>query len=75
MSPRETVVEKGDRYLVERRVTVLRVGPDTVEAEARGGDVYRVEWQRGNDWRCSCPARKPCCHITAAQAVTVRKAS
>jgi hypothetical protein len=67
---RETIAAKADRYLLERRVTVLRVGPDAVDAEARGGDVYRVEWRRESGWLRSCPARKPCCHIAGLKLVT-----
>jgi hypothetical protein len=71
---RENARAKGLRYLCEHRLTVLRVEPERVEAECRGGGaVYKVGWRDGR-WRCDCPAMGTCSHLHALQAVTVRKA-
>jgi hypothetical protein len=72
---RETARAKGARYLVEHRLTVLRVDKDRVDAECRGGGaVYRLGWQDGK-WSCDCPALTTCSHLYALWAVTVREAA
>jgi len=72
---RENARAKGLRYLVEHRLTVLRVDRERVEAECRGGGaVYRLGWQDGI-WRCNCPALGRCSHLHALLAVTVRGAA
>jgi SWIM zinc finger len=72
---RENAAAKARRYLVEGRLTVLRVDSSGIEAQCRGnGAVYRVVYQ-DNVWRCSCPARSTCAHLYALMAVTVREVS
>jgi hypothetical protein len=59
--------------LCEHRLTVLRVAPDRIEAECRGGGaIYRLGWDGGR-WSCNCPALGVCSHLHALQAVTVRE--
>jgi hypothetical protein len=68
---RENAQAKGLRYLVEHRLTVLRVDKDAVEAECRGdGAMYALGWKDGA-WFCACPAKTTCSHLHALQAVTV----
>ena len=72
MTRRETITEKAERYLHEKRLTIVAVTSDIVAARCRGqGDaVYVLGWQPGYGWHCSCPARKYiCCHISALQTV------
>jgi uncharacterized Zn finger protein len=72
---RENAQAKGLRYLVEHRLTVLRVDRERVEAECRGGGaVYRLEHAKGA-WSCTCPAKTTCSHLYALWAVTVREAA
>jgi uncharacterized Zn finger protein len=67
---RENARAKGMRYLVEHRLTVLRVSENGVQAECRGtGAVHRLGWQDGS-WACSCPTRGVCSHLFA---LTVRE--
>ncbi len=69
---RETVEEKAIRYLTERRLRIVLVSPDVVEAAARGNDntVYRTRREAGKGSACSCPARGRCCHREALERVT-----
>lgn len=72
---RESVHEKGRRYLGEGRLIVSVVTGGRVEATCRGGeDVYEVGL-RDNEWFCTCPARSRCAHLVALQLVTVRTSS
>ena len=72
---RESAQAKGLRYLVEHRLTVLRVDRERVEAECRGGGaVYRLRYADGA-WSCTCPAKTTCSHLYALWAVTVREAA
>jgi uncharacterized Zn finger protein len=68
---RETIDAKARRYLAEGRVRIRIVGPNRVEAEVFGGDgaIYRSGLEE-RGWRCNCPARKQCCHISALKLVT-----
>lgn len=75
---RESVAEKGRRYLIEGRLTVTRVtgaqrrDRHLIEATCRGtGELYRLGWD-GREWYCECPARRLCCHLVALMLVTVR---
>jgi uncharacterized Zn finger protein len=70
---RENTLRKGQRYLAEARLTVLRVDKDAVEASCRGdGTVYKVAWNPDLGWSCDCPARSRCAHTHALQLVVVR---
>jgi uncharacterized Zn finger protein len=72
---RENTLRKGQRYLVEARLTVLRVDKDAVRATCRGdGTVYHVAWDPVGGWACDCPARTRCAHTHALQLVVVRDA-
>jgi hypothetical protein len=45
---RENAQAKGMRYLVEHRLTVLRLDRERVEAECRGGGAfYWLGWHEG----------------------------
>jgi len=69
---RETVAEKARRYLAEGRVHVRCIdeAAGVVRADVRGsGAVYEAGFSRRTGWRCTCPARGTCCHLTALQLV------
>ena len=64
---------KARRYLAEGRLRVLDVDENagTALAECRGsGALYTVSHDE-DGWRCNCPARGTCAHVTALQLVTV----
>lgn len=70
---RESVEEKGRRYVAEGRLVVLAVDARIVRASCRGGGaVYDVGFD-GEAWSCSCPALRRCSHLVATQLVTVRE--
>jgi len=74
--PRESVEDKGLRYIRERRLTVERVDGDLVVARCRGGsgEEYAMRFDVGAArWFCDCPARGTCAHLTALQMVTTRR--
>ncbi|MEO8694807.1 MAG: SWIM zinc finger family protein [Acidimicrobiales bacterium] len=59
-------------YLAEGRVTVISITPTTVTANVKGaGEIYIVT-AGADGWRCTCPAKGPCCHIWATQLVAVK---
>jgi hypothetical protein len=67
--PRETAIVKADRLLTSRRVHVLRVISDEVDAVVRGDHgVYVVARRRGR-FVCSCAAIGQCSHGRAVAAV------
>ena len=69
---REGAREKGARYLTEGRLVVEGVNEALIQARCRGaGEVYRLGWNLRHGWWCDCPARGPCAHLHALQAVTV----
>ena len=69
MSP-ETIAEKSARYLVEGRLIVERVDDARVVARCRGrGHLYRLGWERGKGWWCTCPASGACSPLLALQLV------
>lgn len=69
--PRESVEQKGRRYLAEGRLIVKRVGEGSIAALCRGGgSLYRLGFD-GHEWHCDCPARTRCAHLTALMLVTV----
>lgn len=80
----ETIDQKAERILLERRLLVKRVDGVTglVIAECRGdsGAVYQLGYDptRG-EWRCTCEASakfsRRCSHIRALQHVTAKKES
>ena len=71
---RENYKSKGVRYLAEARLTVRSITPTEVTATVRGtGDIHNVT-ATTDAWRCTCPAKGPCCHIHAAQLVTLKPA-
>ena len=69
---RETVKEKAVRYLSESRVKVELVSQGRVVATCRSeSGQYALDYDpKRRRWSCSCPARKRCCHVTAAMLVT-----
>ena len=69
---RENAAQKGRRYLCEGRLVVRAFdeAAGTVRADVRGaGAVYAVRRTRDSGWRCTCPARGTCAHLTALQLV------
>jgi uncharacterized Zn finger protein len=69
---RETVRDKGLRYLAEGRLVIQVVKGDLIQAWCRGGgEVYPLGWNLRRGWWCDCPARGPCAHLFALQLVTV----
>ena len=69
---RETYKKKGERYLIEGRLTVVSITGEVVTVSVKGaGEIYAVTAD-ADRWRCTCPAKGPCCHIWAAQLVTLR---
>jgi hypothetical protein len=69
---RESIREKAARYLGDGRLEVELVSQGRVAASCRGeSGEYAIEYDpRRRSWTCSCPARKRCCHIAAAELVT-----
>jgi uncharacterized Zn finger protein len=71
---RESVDEKGRRYVGEGRLTVQHVDEAIIRASCRGGGaVYILGWD-GDAWWCGCPARGRCAHLAALELVVVRRA-
>lgn len=69
-SPRESVEEKGRRYLTEGRLVVDGVIDDEVRARCRGRADYVLRLAGGH-WSCSCPASSRCAHLVALELVVV----
>lgn len=72
---RETARTKADRLLLEGRIVITHVRPNTsVRGFARGeGTLHRFGWD-GGEWWCRCPAgehhaRPNCSHVQAAKRV------
>ena len=69
---RESYRQKGERYLIHGRITITSLGPEIVTATARGtGEIHHVT-ATADGWRCTCPAKGPCCHIWATQLVVLK---
>ncbi len=70
---RETIAQKADRLLIERRVIVTNAGPGSVTATVRGeGAIYTASYASGA-WSCTCPASTSvarCSHVAALKAVS-----
>jgi uncharacterized Zn finger protein len=62
---RETADEKARRYLVEGRLTLVRVTPNTAAAVVRGGGAVHHVNASPDGWSCTCPARGRCSHQLA----------
>lgn len=69
--PRENAQDKGRRYLVEGRLTIVRVAGRQIRAVCKGdsGEVYSLGYDPGA-WHCNCPARGRCAHLTALMLTT-----
>lgn len=70
---RENVRDKGARLLTSGRLRVVKVDGNLIVAECRGdsGEVYKLGHDRRRmQYRCTCPARGPCAHLTALWLVT-----
>lgn len=67
---RERARDKGSRYLIEGRLVLVSVDPDSVSAICRGeGTNYQLGYAGGR-WWCSCPARsESCAHVFACKRV------
>ncbi len=69
---RENVETKARRYLVEGRLTIVRVEGGRIDATCRGTEeTHRLGFERG-DWYCTCPARARCSHLVALQLLIPR---
>lgn len=66
------VLAKAHRYLAEGRVQVQLANAMQLRVTVQGSEPYRLEWVRRDGWHCSCPARRLCAHLVAAQLVTGR---
>lgn len=75
---RESIDEKGARYLAEGRVSIFEARRDpaghlmdaTLLVRGSGEEPYRVTCD-GWGWLCTCPAYVTrCAHIAAAQQIT-----
>lgn len=70
---RETIAQKADRILVERRLIVATAGPGHITATCRGeGAIYRLSYTTGA-WSCTCPASTTvarCSHVLALKAIS-----
>jgi hypothetical protein len=69
---RETITEKGKRYLGEGRLIVRELDEQagTVQADCRGaGAVYVLGHDENGRWFCSCPARQNCGHLEALRLI------
>jgi hypothetical protein len=72
---RETARSKADRLLVEGRIVITHVRPNTaVRGFARGeGALHRFGWDAGSWWcRCESASRTQvpnCSHVQAAKRV------
>jgi uncharacterized Zn finger protein len=60
----ETVAERAQDLIEERRVTILS---PTTALVAGGAGLYRVQ-ATVTGIRCTCPSRVRCCHAAAAMA-------
>lgn len=73
---RESVQDKAFRYLKEERLNIVKVDPDSgwVVATCRGSDtLYHLGYDPVvKEWRCGCPARSSCAHLSALRAVVLR---
>ena len=77
----ERIETKAKRLLAEGRLVVRRVekrtdgrGGSLIVASCRGdsGAEYDLGYDPWRDqWRCTCPARGRCAHLTALMLVTV----
>jgi hypothetical protein len=66
---RETIEQKALRLISERRLHVHRIAERRVEAHCNGDTRSYTLTYDGRGWRCDCPARKRCAHLTALQLV------
>ena len=68
---REGAQQKARRYLLEGRVMIRSVGRQGVRAHVRGqGHCYKVAYEGGGGWSCTCPARTSrVLHVIAVQIV------
>jgi hypothetical protein len=70
----ESIEEKAERLLVDGRIRLVRVEPNSglVVAKAEGDTgTWDLGYDpKGREWRCNCPARvRPCSHLLAVQLV------
>jgi hypothetical protein len=73
---RETVASKARRYLVEQRLTVIRVVGDLADAVVQSGTgEHHVSHDPARGWHCTCRARGHCSHAAALKMVTVCRPS
>ena len=66
---RETAIVKADRLLTSRRVHVLRVLGDDVDALVEGDHGTYIVGRRHGRFVCSCASPGPCSHGRAVDAV------
>jgi hypothetical protein len=70
---RENASSKADRLLTCGRLTVEWIDASTIRATVRGdsAEVYRVGFQPGRGWSCTCAAFTRCSHVLALQRVAL----
>jgi hypothetical protein len=66
---RERAPEKANRLLASRRVHIVRVLGEDVDAIVEGDHGTHVVGRRHGRFVCSCPAWGPCSHGRAVGAV------
>jgi hypothetical protein len=75
VSARETLEQRALRYIAERRLHVVLVDSERVEARVQGATAeHLVTYQRGG-WTCTCDAHRwgrRCTHLHAVQLVCRR---
>lgn len=70
---RETIEEKADRLLTERRVRILRAGARTVARVEGDHGVYAVVGSADEPLHCECKAAEHgmrCSHLIAVELIT-----
>ena len=70
---RETARKKANRLLASRRVHIVRVLGEDVDAIVEGDHGTHIVGRRQGRFACSCPAWGPCSHARAVDAVVEHK--
>ncbi|SRR6266508_2464620 len=67
----ETTEERGERYLLEGRLTVAFLEGSQIGAVCEGHrQTYHLGHEPGRGWWCTCPSEGRCAHLVALQKVT-----
>lgn len=66
---RESAQLKGARYLIEHRVNVIAATTTSFTATVCGSGATHLVRCIAGSWGCDCPAKGPCSHLHACQAI------